>query len=303
MTGVALTGDDQTFGVPGDSGRHATPWHRPWPRNAGVVIRSSFLWWRTSRFRAAPSITAGRSRVGTTARGSICRLRSPGRVRRRARARSRWWSTTPTPRRGPSPIGSPGPSTPGATGLGEGEAAPVEGHNDFGTNGYRGPCSSPGHGRHRYCFRLYRSIPIPVCGPTPARAPCDLAPLRLRGWADSPAAERGKTPQRRPPLGPRPSAQPTAPAEAPATPHGRCARPPAARPAPGPSRARAGNRLPVCCGSGAVRPPAPASGAAGRRGHRRCASSLLRSAIARRCHRPTESARCAARTRGRRYGR
>jgi Phosphatidylethanolamine-binding protein len=149
------------------------------------------------------------------------------------------------------------------------------------------------HGRHRYCFRLYRSTPIPVCGPTPARAPCDLAPLRLRGWADSPAAERGKTPQRRPPLGPRPSAQPTAPAEAPATPHGRCARPPAARPAPGPSRARAGNRLPVCCGSGAVRPPAPASGAAGRRGRRRCASSLLRSAIARRCHRPTESARAA----------
>jgi phosphatidylethanolamine-binding protein (PEBP) family uncharacterized protein len=32
---------------------------------------------------------------------------------------------------------------PGATGLGEGEAAPVEGHNDFGTNGYRGPCSPP----------------------------------------------------------------------------------------------------------------------------------------------------------------
>jgi Raf kinase inhibitor-like YbhB/YbcL family protein len=44
---------------------------------------------------------------------------------------------------------------PGAQGLGEGEAAPVEGRNDFGTSGYRGPCPPPGHGRHRYFFRLY----------------------------------------------------------------------------------------------------------------------------------------------------
>jgi Raf kinase inhibitor-like YbhB/YbcL family protein len=44
---------------------------------------------------------------------------------------------------------------PGAQGLGEGEGAPVEGHNDFGTSGYRGPCPPPGHGRHRYSFRLY----------------------------------------------------------------------------------------------------------------------------------------------------
>jgi len=44
---------------------------------------------------------------------------------------------------------------PGAAGLGEGEAAPVEGRNDFGTSGYRGPCPPPGHGRHRYSFRLY----------------------------------------------------------------------------------------------------------------------------------------------------
>jgi Raf kinase inhibitor-like YbhB/YbcL family protein len=44
---------------------------------------------------------------------------------------------------------------PGAQGLGEGEAAPVEGRNDFGTSGYRGPCPPPGHGPHRYSFRLY----------------------------------------------------------------------------------------------------------------------------------------------------
>jgi Raf kinase inhibitor-like YbhB/YbcL family protein len=44
---------------------------------------------------------------------------------------------------------------PGADGLGEGEAAPSEGRNDFGTSGYRGPCPPPGHGRHRYVFRLY----------------------------------------------------------------------------------------------------------------------------------------------------
>jgi Raf kinase inhibitor-like YbhB/YbcL family protein len=44
---------------------------------------------------------------------------------------------------------------PGAQGLGEGDAAPVEGRNDFGTGGYRGPCPPPGHGRHRYSFRLY----------------------------------------------------------------------------------------------------------------------------------------------------
>lgn len=44
---------------------------------------------------------------------------------------------------------------PGAGGLDEGEAAPREGSNDFGEVGYRGPCPPPGHGRHRYFFRLH----------------------------------------------------------------------------------------------------------------------------------------------------
>jgi Raf kinase inhibitor-like YbhB/YbcL family protein len=45
---------------------------------------------------------------------------------------------------------------PAASVLGEGEAAPVEGQNDFGSVGWRGPCPPPGHGPHRYFFRLPR---------------------------------------------------------------------------------------------------------------------------------------------------
>jgi Raf kinase inhibitor-like YbhB/YbcL family protein len=41
-----------------------------------------------------------------------------------------------------------------AGGIGEGEAAPAEGRNDFGAPGYRGPCPPPGK-LHRYLFRLY----------------------------------------------------------------------------------------------------------------------------------------------------
>ena len=44
---------------------------------------------------------------------------------------------------------------PLAGGLGEGEPAPAEGRNDFGTAGWSGPCPPPGHGAHRYFFRLH----------------------------------------------------------------------------------------------------------------------------------------------------
>jgi Raf kinase inhibitor-like YbhB/YbcL family protein len=44
---------------------------------------------------------------------------------------------------------------PMAGGLAEGESAPAEGRNDFGTGGWSGPCPPPGHGAHRYFFRLH----------------------------------------------------------------------------------------------------------------------------------------------------
>jgi Raf kinase inhibitor-like YbhB/YbcL family protein len=44
---------------------------------------------------------------------------------------------------------------PGAGVLDEGEAAPREGRNGFGVTGYSGPCPPPGHGPHRYFFRLH----------------------------------------------------------------------------------------------------------------------------------------------------
>lgn len=44
---------------------------------------------------------------------------------------------------------------PASGGLGEAEAAPLEGENDFGRRGFGGPCPPPGHGAHRYFHRLY----------------------------------------------------------------------------------------------------------------------------------------------------
>jgi Raf kinase inhibitor-like YbhB/YbcL family protein len=45
--------------------------------------------------------------------------------------------------------------SPDTSGLEEGQAPAVEGRNDFGTTGYGGPCPPPGHGPHRYVFRLH----------------------------------------------------------------------------------------------------------------------------------------------------
>ncbi len=44
---------------------------------------------------------------------------------------------------------------PLAGGLAEGQSAPAEGRNDFGIVGWSGPCPPPGHGAHRYFFRLH----------------------------------------------------------------------------------------------------------------------------------------------------
>ena len=46
----------------------------------------------------------------------------------------------------------------------------VEATNDFGTSGYRGPCPPPGHGQHRYVFRLYALDAAPELAPGVAKA-------------------------------------------------------------------------------------------------------------------------------------
>jgi Raf kinase inhibitor-like YbhB/YbcL family protein len=43
---------------------------------------------------------------------------------------------------------------PEARGLVEGQRPPLQGRNDFRQSGWRGPCPPPGHGPHRYVFRL-----------------------------------------------------------------------------------------------------------------------------------------------------
>jgi Raf kinase inhibitor-like YbhB/YbcL family protein len=62
----------------------------------------------------------------------------------------------------------------GAGRLGEGEAAPREGRNDFGAPGYRGPCPPPG-AEHRYVFALHALDAEPVLGPGDRRLGFDRA--------------------------------------------------------------------------------------------------------------------------------
>jgi Raf kinase inhibitor-like YbhB/YbcL family protein len=64
---------------------------------------------------------------------------------------------------------------PAATGLAEGEAAPVEGENGFATSGYRGPCPPPGHGPHRYFFRLHALDAEPGVAPGASREELEAA--------------------------------------------------------------------------------------------------------------------------------
>jgi Raf kinase inhibitor-like YbhB/YbcL family protein len=62
----------------------------------------------------------------------------------------------------------------GVGGLGEGEAAPTEGRNDFGAAGYRGPCPPPGK-PHRYVFRLLALDTEPELAPSDRRLSFDKA--------------------------------------------------------------------------------------------------------------------------------
>ncbi len=58
---------------------------------------------------------------------------------------------------------------PKAGGVAEGEPATAEGRNDFGVAGYRGPCPPPGHGPHRYVFRLFALDAEPAVTPGASR--------------------------------------------------------------------------------------------------------------------------------------
>src|SRR5215211_2345889 len=59
--------------------------------------------------------------------------------------------------------------------LGWGLGPGAEGRNDFGTSGYRGPCPPPGHGRHRYSFRLYALDSDPDLRPGAGKAELERA--------------------------------------------------------------------------------------------------------------------------------
>lgn len=64
---------------------------------------------------------------------------------------------------------------PAAGGLAEDTPAPAEGRNGFGLNGYAGPCPPPGHGRHRYFFRLHALSAEPQLAPESGREELERA--------------------------------------------------------------------------------------------------------------------------------
>ena len=68
---------------------------------------------------------------------------------------------------------------PDAGGLAEGEAAPREGRNDFGTVGYRGPCPPEGDKPHRYIFTVF-AVKVDKL-PLDAKAPGAMVGFYLSG--------------------------------------------------------------------------------------------------------------------------
>ena len=64
---------------------------------------------------------------------------------------------------------------PDAGGLAEGQAAPTEGRNDFGNARYDGPSPPPGHGPHRYFFRVYALDAEPELGAAASKEELEAA--------------------------------------------------------------------------------------------------------------------------------
>jgi Raf kinase inhibitor-like YbhB/YbcL family protein len=73
---------------------------------------------------------------------------------------------------------------PAMGGVAEGESAPSEGENDFGSTGYRGPCPPPGDGAHRYFFRLYALAEEPDLPPGAGKADFERAIAGALGAAE-----------------------------------------------------------------------------------------------------------------------
>jgi hypothetical protein len=70
-----------------------------------------------------------------------------------------------------------------ARSLADGQAAPVEGRNDFRTTGYRGPCPPGGRGPHRHVFRQTGSAAAAVASRRTRASP--LAPGSRPPWTTS----------------------------------------------------------------------------------------------------------------------